>query len=223
MADSPAPVVDRRPWDRRANEGETSTAYERFVAYLELPPRRSLTKLAAALSESGSRSCSRGRLSEWSRKWGWVERAAAYDDYRLAKAMEGRERAQEEARQRAFNRLNYHMQLLEDIAVGKMPPGDREVVLDRQGRPMEMLTDEVDEDGKPIMEPVTRPVIPVGGRIKALVQLIGFGGVTVAKRTEVHVDGADEVRQRALTAMESLTVPQMLAMAAAFGVDDESL
>ena len=58
-------------WDRLA--GESDKAYSAFRAYLEMP-ERSLTKLARKLNRNG-----RGQLGNWSAKFNWVERAAAYD------------------------------------------------------------------------------------------------------------------------------------------------
>ena len=52
--------------------GESSAAYEAFKMYLETP-ERSLTKVEQKLNKK------RGQLGNWSSKYNWVDRAAAYD------------------------------------------------------------------------------------------------------------------------------------------------
>jgi len=215
MAASDEPTT-RRPWDQLP--GEPRTAYLRFRAYLNLGPGRSFPELAKALNKKPSY---RSTIAEWSRRWGWVDRCSAWDDHQLATAMEGREQALEQARQRAFDQLGDHLQLLEGIARGIMPPGDQEVLLDRQGRPLEATIRHA--DGTEEKVPITRPVIRPTTRRSALITLIGFGGLVVAKRSELKIDGADEMRRRALQAAALLDLDAIKALASAFGLEDPSL
>lgn len=49
-------------------------AYEAFVVYRDMGPSRSLTKAAQILNTKKT------GIRDWSAKWGWVERAQAWDD-----------------------------------------------------------------------------------------------------------------------------------------------
>ena len=60
-----------KAWDRLPNE--SSAAYTAFKIYLEFGGERSLTKVEQKLNKK------RGQLGNWSSKYNWVERAAAYD------------------------------------------------------------------------------------------------------------------------------------------------
>src|SRR3954447_6563925 len=64
------------PWGRRP--GESSEAYRAFLAYRDLEAGRSLEGARRALSKGASYL----RLVErWSSRWGWVERAGAWDGH----------------------------------------------------------------------------------------------------------------------------------------------
>lgn len=60
-------------WERQ--EGESTRAFQGFAAYRDLGPARSIAQTARNLSKS-----KQGTLGPWSVIWGWVERAAAWDD-----------------------------------------------------------------------------------------------------------------------------------------------
>ena len=69
---------ERKPWDR--SKGETRKAYEAFLAYRDLGPSRTLLGAAAALSKSGA------LMAGWSKKWGWVDRVACYEEFTRAES-----------------------------------------------------------------------------------------------------------------------------------------
>lgn len=66
------PEPERLPWERR--KGEAATSFHNFAMYRDLGPHRSLSKAATALGKSIE------TLKTQSAKYGWVERAEAYDD-----------------------------------------------------------------------------------------------------------------------------------------------
>lgn len=61
-----------QPWERR--ESESTKAYEAFCIYRDMGPDRSLAKVAEKLSKSEQ------LMKRWSYTYGWVERAAKWDD-----------------------------------------------------------------------------------------------------------------------------------------------
>src|SRR4051812_37484979 len=80
------------PWDR-AVPGEGAAAFRAFGLYRDLGRERSLTALAAALCAARGKPARRpdkppGRLCEWSRRFGWLSRCAAYDAHRDALRVE---------------------------------------------------------------------------------------------------------------------------------------
>lgn len=70
---------ERPPWMRQENE--SAAAFAAFAIYRDQAPRRSIRKAALELGR-GQRT-----LEEWSRKYKWVERAAAYADHLDALAL----------------------------------------------------------------------------------------------------------------------------------------
>lgn len=64
-------IVEAEPWERQPEE--TVKAFEAFVIYRDLGPERSITKVTQTLNKS------RPLIGEWSSKYRWVERCAAFD------------------------------------------------------------------------------------------------------------------------------------------------
>jgi len=65
--------------------GESIKAYQAFVVYRNLEPtERSLQRVVSELGKS------RALIERWSAKWGWVERAQAWDDFQETKRLEAR-------------------------------------------------------------------------------------------------------------------------------------
>ncbi len=74
-----------KSWDRLENEGPK--AYDAFIFYCGMGPKRSLSKLAIELDKDKS------LLSRWSANYSWVERASAYDLHLNQVRMKEREEA----------------------------------------------------------------------------------------------------------------------------------
>src|SRR5262249_41986256 len=70
--------TDRSPWLRQP--GETPRAYAAFCLYRDQGPGHSLRETGRRYYGSRSRSGRAGRISAWSTKYRWSERAAAWDD-----------------------------------------------------------------------------------------------------------------------------------------------
>lgn len=62
------------PWEQQP--GESTAAYAMATAYFELGPLRSLARVAHIFGKSP------GTIGGYSRRYGWVARARAYDQYR---------------------------------------------------------------------------------------------------------------------------------------------
>lgn len=83
-------------WDRI--EGETERSFAAFNEYLRLPPgERSLARVTLLIGNSPK---SQSQTEAWSRRFRWVERAAAYDAYMAKTAIQVRKVDLEAAQQR---------------------------------------------------------------------------------------------------------------------------
>jgi hypothetical protein len=67
------------PWDRLLNE--RSKAYRLFCMYRDLGPARTLERLSSVEDSDSKKVATRANLKVYSRKYDWVARARAYDDY----------------------------------------------------------------------------------------------------------------------------------------------
>ena len=70
------PKPDKQPWERWY--GETRKAYDAFCCYRDLEATRSLAAVGNTLGKSDV------LMARWSARWGWVERAGAWDDHAAA-------------------------------------------------------------------------------------------------------------------------------------------
>lgn len=73
-----AEIAVAQPWDKM--RGESRQAFHNFSVYRDLGPDRSLVKAGRALGKSPA------TLADQSKKYGWVERADAWDFYNDQKA-----------------------------------------------------------------------------------------------------------------------------------------
>lgn len=75
----------RKPWERRPHE--KSKAFLYFNQYKDLGPKRSLRKVTETY---GDDTVKIRQLEKLCSRWGWVERAEAYDDYVTEKDSDNR-------------------------------------------------------------------------------------------------------------------------------------
>lgn len=71
MAKVNKPEPATEPWERQ--DGETARAWEAFCKYRDMGPDRSLRKVVQALNKNLT------TIAEWSSKYEWVKRVAAWD------------------------------------------------------------------------------------------------------------------------------------------------
>ena len=64
-------TIPPEPWERQ--KGETSRAFEAFAVYRDMGAGRSINKTAQKLSKN------RTTIADWSTKYEWVKRVAAWD------------------------------------------------------------------------------------------------------------------------------------------------
>ena len=109
-------------WERRPDE--TSKAYEAFCVYRDMGTSRSIAKVGAALGKN------RVTLEQWSSKYSWVKRAAAWDSEkdRIARELQIQEIAETRKRQRdnARKMQEKGMEFLDAVVAGE--PQLRDIV-----------------------------------------------------------------------------------------------
>ncbi len=105
------------PWD--IQPGETARAYQAFAIYRDMGPERSLAKAGQKLGKNLT------TITGWSTKYGWVERAAAFDAEaaRRATAKSLDDHAEVRARQAQLGRL---MQARGAQRIGQLDPSTLE-------------------------------------------------------------------------------------------------
>jgi hypothetical protein len=213
MSDSD-PTTERGPWLRLPEE--TAKSYAAFMAYLGLGPRRSI---ARAMELVGAGPGSVRQWERWSSKYNWVARAEAYDDDRLLKDMQRRERDTEIARQAFLSRALDNVAAHGDIARGRMPLGDAMPVTDKHGKVITYMA--TGPDGEEVERPVMRPLIPASVRLSAIQHELGVGGIDKVRRMELTGKDGDAIRLQAHVALAQLDPDKLVALAAAFGVGDD--
>jgi hypothetical protein len=94
MSDTPLPY-ERQP-------SESDRAFAAFCCYRDLGPKRSVDEVGKRLygGHLGRKRGATGRLQEWSSKWHWRERAAAWDAHLDCQTREAQERARKEMGER---------------------------------------------------------------------------------------------------------------------------
>ncbi len=88
-----------KPWERQPNE--TSESFHAFAIYRDLGHKRSMPQVAKAMDKNP---CYKGgytrTLQHMSRKWNWVERTRAWDDYQDRMVREAAVKELEDMRRR---------------------------------------------------------------------------------------------------------------------------
>ena len=104
----------KKAWERRP--GESTKAYEAFAVYLGMGPSRSIAKAVKSLGRPAgyARTC-----EQWSSKFEWRHRAAAFDESELLEQIERRAQTREKVRQIAYDEAAAAMSRLLDLARGK--------------------------------------------------------------------------------------------------------
>lgn len=109
------------PWERQV--GERQGAFQAFIAYRDLPGKRSATRAAEKLNKGVH------QLEVWCTKWHWLQRVEAWDDH----LDEERRRTSEEAVREMGER---HVRLAQNlqskavaslIAMGDVGPEEKEI------------------------------------------------------------------------------------------------
>ena len=80
LEDSQSPAWNRRP-------KESARAYEALRVYLEMGADRSLSAVGKRLGKSSS------LIERWSKSWGWVDRAVAFDAHLARESQKAMEKA----------------------------------------------------------------------------------------------------------------------------------
>ncbi len=104
-----------KPWEQQP--GESGPAFEAFSTYRDLGPGRTVSAVAEKLRKSDS------LLRRWKGKWGWQQRAAAYD---ASIAEEARRKAIKDRRDMENRHIGLAMQLQKKAleALNLMEPGE---------------------------------------------------------------------------------------------------
>lgn len=119
------------PWERQ--ERETPKAFDAFCVYRDMPPQeRSASKAATIVGKSYS------LLQQWSQKYGWVDRAAAWDEENDRIKREADQKAQIEAikemRKRhtkvAVKMIDKAEAAIDEILAGEIKPADIPRIVD---------------------------------------------------------------------------------------------
>lgn len=125
------PTTPPKPWERQ--ERETPKAFDAFVVYRDMNPQeRSGAKVAVAVGKSWS------LMQQWCRKYGWVERAAAWDEEqdRIKREIAQREQVEaiKEMRKRhtkvAVKMIDKAEAAIDEILAGEIKPADLPRIVD---------------------------------------------------------------------------------------------
>lgn len=116
-------IKEKPAWEKQ--KGESSKAYQRFLAYMELPPeKRSLEKAREIINKSQQNdvpnaSVSLSSMKTMSVKWSWIERAELHDKHLILKEMEEQEYDFNNTNQKFIEvfkkELDFASDLLEDL------------------------------------------------------------------------------------------------------------
>lgn len=86
-------------YEHKRGKSETPRAYEAFVTFLQLGRERNLPAVAKILSET------RANVEQWSKRYAWRERSAAYDAAHIATRFEEVRNQREEEHRKAIKKF----------------------------------------------------------------------------------------------------------------------
>ncbi len=89
-----------KEWERQ--EGESGRAFRAFTQYRDLGPGRSLNAAYTASREAKEELRAPGTWYEWSARFRWVERAAAWDAFLDGERLQARAKRERELERRRF-------------------------------------------------------------------------------------------------------------------------
>ena len=101
---------DLEPWERQPQE--SAEAFEAWVRYRDMKPRRSTYKVAVGLAKAGA------LVRRWSARWGWIDRARLYDNYLDAEVRRENEKSILDFRRRAAQMARGKAQTLMMVDMG---------------------------------------------------------------------------------------------------------
>lgn len=107
---------EEHPWVQRKDDGETARAYAAFRAYMNLGPKRTLAKAAEVEGKKPS------QFEEWSVRYQWVARCAAYDSYVVSAEVDGFAQQMASVRSRHMELTDMLLDRLKDNLT-RLPPG----------------------------------------------------------------------------------------------------
>ena len=183
---TPADFKDK-PWAQLPRE--TSKQFHSFVSYLNMGKARSIRK---AMDLAGASPGNERTWERWSSENDWVARAQAYDSDHLMEGLRQRTEQREAVRQMVYDRAANLLGTVLGISEGRMPPGDSEVLLGRDGSPK--LVTIKGSDGNPVEVAATRPLVAPNVRLRACEFLLGLAGLVESKKVQIEGSEGDDVR-----------------------------
>lgn len=111
-----------KPWEQGGGgaDGETPRAYEVFVVFLTLGPKRTVGGAYNAVYRKGKEPAKKpdGTVQKWSSRFKWFERARLWDNHNRAGALEKWEAARHEAREELHAQLPALLDVALAVALG---------------------------------------------------------------------------------------------------------
>lgn len=171
-----------KPWEQGGGgaDGETPRAYEVFVVFLTLGPKRTVTGAYNEVYRKGREPSKKpdGTVAKWATRFKWVERARLWDNHTRAGALEKWEAARHEAREELHAQLPAIIDAALAIALGWDVPSWR--------RALE-LGDQVMADAARATKYKPRST----QQARMIIALLDRAGLIVTQKAELAVKAAD--------------------------------
>lgn len=198
---------------------ETSKAYARFMAFLELGPDRSLPKLVRALERRPSYLA---QLKKWSARNAWQSRAKAFDAAELKERADDRHMVRERIRQILYDHAAAAAKAMIDTLRGEcpIPPCHCKAKKSEDCSCDPVTTPVLDRHGREIG---CKPLVAPSTRFEAAKSLLDRIGVSATKRVEISGPDGEMIGIELSEALGQLSGKQLEALAAAFPPDSEEI